>query len=349
VKAMGGYNNAATSFEFTQYFIVAPNWHFEKALNLLGDAILNPIIREEDVERERMIIREEIRRRDDNPSARLYTLLQEEMFHGTPYSMPILGKQESLEKIGARDLEEYFEKHYGLSNIVAVVVGDVELKQAEDLIEKALSEGRGKTVGGVGLRDLDLSRPERIQDRFEKKDINQIYAAVGFQTPGIIDMNLLPAFEVAATILGGGKSSRLYRRLLEREKLVSSISSWHMELRCAGVFGIDTVFRPGRDMEVNRCLFEEIRGVVDNEIEDEEIDRAKVMLRSGFLYENETNASLSGTLGYYEVAFGNADSIVDYLESIEMVSKEDVKNVLVEYIIDRPFTRVVIGPEVAKA
>jgi zinc protease len=349
VKAMGGYNNAATSFEFTQYFIVVPSWHFEKALNLLVDALLNPIIREEDVERERMIIREEIRRRDDNPSARLYTLLQEEMFHGTPYSMPILGKQESLAKIGVGDLEEYFEKYYGPSNLIAVVVGDVELKQAKELIEKALFGDGGKATGGVGLRDLDLSRPERIQDRYEKKDINQVYAAVGFQTKGIIDENLLPAFEVAATILGGGKSSRLYRRLLEREKLVSSVSSWHMELRCAGIFGIDTVFRPGRDMEVNRCLFEEIKGVVDNGIEDEEIERAKVMLRYGFLYENETNASMSGTLGYHEVAFGNADSVVEYMESIENVSKEDVKNVLVEYILDQPFTRVVIGPESAKA
>ncbi len=349
VKSMGGYNNAATSYEFTQYFIVVPNWHFEKALDLLVDALLNPIFRGEDVEKERMIIREEIRRRDDNPSARLYTLLQEEMFHGTPYSMPILGKQSSLENIGVRELEEYFEKYYGLSNLVAVVVGDVEFDRVRDDLEKALSVYGGGRTGGEGLRDLEPRRHKKIQDRFESKDINQVYAAVGFQTPGIRDRTLLPAFEVAATILGGGKSSRLYRRLLEREKLVSSITSWHMEFRCAGVFGIDSVFRPGRDMEVNRHLFEEIWDVVEKGIADEEIERAKVMLRSGFLYENETNASLAGTLGYYEVGFGNADSVTDYLEAIEGVGKEDVKKVLVEHVVDKPFTRVVIGPGVAKA
>jgi zinc protease len=345
VKSMGGYNNAATSYEFTHYYIVASSWHLRKAMDLLADALLCPSIQEEDVEKERMIIREEIRRRDDNPSARLFTMLQEEMFSGTPYSLPILGKEESLNNIGVKELKQYFKKHYGLKNLIAVVVGDVTIKEVEGLLEEVVLPKAGVEAECDGLRELEIALPKKKKDRFEDKDINQVYAVVAFQTPGMSDSALLPAFEVAAMILGGGKSSRLYQRLLERENLVSSITSWHMELRKTGAFGIDTVFRPGRESEVHRCLFEEIRDLGNREIEDDELARAKVMLRSGFLYENETNAAISGTLGYYEIEFGNAEVALNYLDAIENVSKEDVKRIMNEFVIEQPFSRIVIGPK----
>lgn len=345
VKAMGGYNNAATSYEFTHYYIVIPSWHFRTAVDLLADALLHPAIDSEDVEKERMIIREEIRRRDDNPGARLFTLLQEEIFDGTPYAFPILGREESLKNIGARELKAYYGRHYVLPNVVVVVVGDVAVGEAEEVVRKLLKSGAGRRAERPDRRELRILPPERKRDRFEDKDINQVYAAIGFHTPGMTERELIPTLEVAATALGGGKSSRLYQRLLEREKLVSSIEAWHMELRHAGVFGIDTIFRPGREPEVNQCLFEEIRRVIDRGLEDEEIARAKVILRSSFLYENETNGSISGTLGYYEVGFGDADVVLTYLERIDRVGKEEVRAVLDQYLKNRPFARVVIGPK----
>lgn len=347
VKAMGGYNNAATSYEFTHYFIVSPKWHLRKSMDLLVDATLNPSLREEDVEKERMIIREEIRRRDDNPNARLFTLLQEEMFMGTPYSLPILGREESLENIRVEELESYFKGHYGLSNLTIIIVGDVGAGEAEEILHEILTREERLENEDAGSVTFEPKTLKRTRDRFERKDINQVYAAVGFQTPGMRKRELLPAFEIAAMVLGGSKSSRLYRRLLEREKLVSSISSWHMELRNSGIFGIDTIFRPGREREVNQFLFEEISEVVGKGIEEEELARAKTMLRSGFLYENETNAALSGTLGYYEISFGDAGIVMEYLEALENITCEDVQRVMIEYVADQPFVRVVVGPDAA--
>ncbi len=348
VKAMGGYNNAATSYEFTHYFIVSPKWHLRKSMDLLADATVNPSIREEDVEKERMIIREEIRRRDDNPNAKLFTLLQEEMFKGTPYSLPILGKEESLKNIGVEDLESYFKEHYGLSNLTITVVGDVEAEEAEGALEEILSKELQAERECATSVTFEPNRLNRNRDRFESKDINQIYAAVGFQTPGMREKELLPAFEIAAMILGGSKSSRLYRRMLEREKLVSAISSWHMELRNAGLFGIDTIFRPGRERQVNQILFEEINDIIEKGIEEEELARSKRMLRSGFLYENETNAALSGTMGYYEIGFGDASIAMEYLQALENITREDVSRVMKDYIVDQPFVRVVVGPDEAR-
>ncbi len=345
VKAMGGYNNAATSYEFTQYYIVVPGWHLEKAVDLLNDALMNPAIRPADVENEKKIIREEIRRRDDNPSSRLFTLLQEGMFRGTPYALPILGREESLENICAPDLRAYFDRHYTLSNLVVVVAGDIKAGEVERVISGSIERESRIKAQGPGLRNLEIGPPERKKDRFEDKDLNQVYAAIGFHTPGIRDRALLPAFEVAATILGGGRSSRLYRGLLEREKLVSAISSWHMELRNAGIFGIDTVFRPSREQQVNQALFEEIRNVVDGGLEEGELERAKTILQTGFLYENETSVSLSGTLAYYEIEYGNADVVLDYLDDIDAVSADNVRQILEGYILEQPFARVVVGPK----
>jgi zinc protease len=348
VKAMGGYNNAATSYEFTHYYIVAPKWHLAPAIDLLVDALLRPDIRAEDVERERQIIREEIRRRDDNPGARLFTLLQEEMFGGSAYALPILGREASLENIGAPELEAYHRTYYGLSSLTAVVVGDVEADRVERLLGESIERAGGGRPGGAGLREIDVPGLRRVRDRFEDKDINQVYAAVGFHTPGMREPERLPALEVAATILGGGKSSRLYKRLLEREELVSSISAWHMEMRRSGVFGIDTVFRLGRDREVNRCLFDEIGRFAEEGPSEDELHRARVMLETGFLFENETNAALSGTLGYYEVEFGSAEAAVHYREAIGAVCADDVRSVMKEYVDGHPFSRVVIGPEEAR-
>jgi zinc protease len=310
VKAMGGYNNAATSYEFTNYYIVVPKWHFVRAVDLLVDGLLNPIIRPEDVETER----------------------------------PILGRQESLDNIGKTELNDYYHTHYRPGSLVAVIVGDVKANFAEETLGEALETEKRTDTGKEEPGKFEVPRLARKRDRFEDKDINQIYAAIGYHTPGMRNRELLPAFEVAATILGGGKSSRLYKRLLEQEQLVSSISAWHMELRWAGVFGIDTVFRPGREGDVNRCIFEEIQRLSKRGPSADELHRAKVMLETGFLYENETNASLSGTLGYYEVCYGTADAAVDYMEAIEGVDAKDVDTVLRDFVVEQPFSRVVIGP-----
>jgi zinc protease len=344
IKAMGGYSNAATSYEFTHYYVVVPSWHVERALDLLSDAFLRPSVRREEVERERMIIREEIRRRDDNPGARLFTLLQEEIFGGSPYAMPILGSEESLENIGVDELEEYYDARYNISSLIVVIVGDADCDHIEAMIGDLVAGKRKHTRDGMSTGRTVVLSLEESRNRFEEKDINQVYAAVGFQTPGISDMESLPALELAALILGGGKSSRLYKRMLEREKLVSSVSAWHMELRSAGVLGIDTVFRPGREGEVNRCLFEEIGRLAREGPDEEELARARVVLRSGFLFENETNAAISGTLGYYEVEFGGVAFALNYLEALERVSGEEIRWAVERYVHDQPFARVMVGP-----
>jgi zinc protease len=343
VKGMGGYNNAATSMEYTHYYIVAPREHFATALDLLADHLMDPALPADELDRERQVIKEEIRRKDDTPTGRLYTLLQEAAFGTSPYAREVLGTPESLDRIDREVMVDYWRTHYSAGRLVVSIAGDIDPEHATATVATRFAD---LTPGGAPdpLPPAPMIEPV---ERTETMDVAQAYLAWAFPTAGRSDLEELCTLEVAATILGEGMTSRLYRRLVEELRIVTSVSAWTFGLGRVGLLGIDAVCASDRREAVNAEVAEAIDAALRHGIGSEEVERARSTLAADFAYDNETNASLTGTLGEFEVLYGAAETYRAVLEGIARVTPEKIAAAMAKRMDPAGAVRVSVRPDEA--
>jgi zinc protease len=319
VKEMGGYNNAATSLEFTHYFIVSPSEYFETSLELLTDHLLRLTLPPPELERERQVVKEEIRRRNDSPHGRLFTRLSQAVFGDSPYGREVLGTPESLDRITPEVMRQYWSDHYAAERLVVAVAGDVDPATVVEQVAERLDPLPRGTAGSAPPEPP----PPAVDPVEDTMEINQGYLAWGFRTAGRTDFDELCALDVASTILGDGMTSRLYRRLIDELRLVTSVSAWMYPLGETGVLGIDAVCAPDKRAQVESEITAVVSTAIEAGFEEEEVHRAKAMLTAEFAYATETNAAITGTLGEHEVLYGDAGTFRRLLEGIAAVTTED--------------------------
>ncbi|MFQ6103307.1 MAG: M16 family metallopeptidase [Candidatus Glassbacteria bacterium] len=343
VKEMGGYNNAATSNEYTHYYIVLPGSLSGHAVELLADAIYNGHFVEEDIDRERMVVKEEINRAEDDPASKLYTLLFENCFSGTPYAMPVLGKKESLDRVTSNELEDYHRKFYVPENITVVISGDVDPDEALEVAEEHFGAMEGRSA--PGWAKIEARKPESVTEAVVKKDVKQVYLALGFLTDGFIsDRNAVVALDVAASALGEGRSSRLHQELVEKKKLAVSIGTWNWDMRAAGVFWIDAILRPDKIEEAERAIFDELDRFLEEGATEWEMGKVKSMIKADQLYDLQGNAAIAGLLGFYETDFDDASEALAYLKMVEEVNVDRLHESFAEIYDKERFVKTLIVP-----
>lgn len=340
VKQMGGYNNAGTSMEYTHYYIVAPVEHFATALDLLADHLTDAALPADELERERQVVKEEIRRKDDSPHGRLYKALSSAAFGESPYAREVLGTPESLDRIDPAVMRDYWSRHYAPDRMVVAIAGDVDPAAAVDAVHARLGDRSPSGTRAARPEPPEVG-PTAVE---ESMDVGQGYLAWGFPTAGRADLAETCALEVAATALGEGMTSRLYRRLIDETRLVTVVNAWTFGLARVGLFGIDVVCAPDR----RKAVEQEIAGVLDRAIRDglsdAEVERARTMLVADFAYDNETNAALTGTLGEFETLYGDAGRWRDVLRGVEAVTPEAATEALARVAPAGRAVRAWVGP-----
>jgi zinc protease len=341
VKEMGGYNNAATSMEYTHYYIVSPAEHLERAVDLLSDHLLDPALPEDELERERQVVKEEIRRKDDSPHGRLYTALTDAAYGPGPYAREVLGTAESLDRIDASVMREWWRENYVGNRVVVAIAGDVDPDTALAEVASRL-EGLPAGPEGAEAPDPPPVTPRSID---VEMDVGQSYLAWGFPTPGRDDLETQCALEVAATILGDGQTSRLHRRLVDELRLVTEIGAWTYGLERAGLLGVSGVFAPDRRGEVEEEIAAVVGAAGRHGVSPEEVRRAQTVLAADFAYDNETNAALTGTMGEFEVLHGAAERYRDVLREIAAVTPARVVETLRRWVEPGGAVRAWVGPD----
>jgi zinc protease len=340
VKEMGGYNNAATSMEYTHYYIVAPAEHVWKAADLLADHLADPALPADELERERVVVKEEIRRKDDSPHGRLYTALAHAAYGSSPYAREVLGTPESLDRIDPAVMRDWWRSNYTGDRIVVAIAGDVDP-------EEALAEAQSR-FGGLspGAPPPPAPAPPAVEPgRIDVgMDVGQGYLVWGFAMPGREDLEALCELEVAATILGDGETSRLHRRLIDELRLVTDVGAWTYGLERSGLLGVSAVCGPDRRGAVEEEIAAALDAALRHGVSPEEVRRAQTILAADFAYDNETNAALTGTLGEYETLFGAAEVYRDVLRGIAAVTPERVDEALDRWIGPDRAVRAWVGP-----
>jgi len=332
IQENGGNDNAFTSYDYTAYFENLSADRVQVAIDLEADRMQNLMLREEDFRTERMVVMEERRlRTEDNPQSVLVEQVMSTAFQTQPYHWPIIGWMEDIARFTLEDLKAYYKTYYNPINAFLVVVGDFK---KDELLPKIV-EAFGSQAKGVAPDQEKDKDPPQIGERriFVKKEAQLPFLLTGYHTPNLRDKDSY-VLEVIATILSGGKSSRLYQRLVREKRLVlSADADQSLVSRDPSLFTLSAELLPGKEVaEVEKAFDQEIEQLQREPVGEKELEKTKNQLEASFIFGQDSIFNQAMLLARHEIAL-SWKTIDDYLPSIRKVTPEDIQRVARKYLI----------------
>ncbi len=331
IQENGGNNNAFTSRDYTAYFETLSADRVQVAIDLESDRLQNLLLREEDFRTERMVVMEERRlRTDDSPISYLHEQLEAAAFLLQPYHWPIIGWMEDIARLTLGDLKTHYKTYYNPVNAFLVVVGDFKKEDLLPKIEKAF----GSIPKGTEPEQKKALDPAQSGERriYVKKEAQLPYLAMGYRVPNLREPDSY-VLEVIATILSGGKSSRLYQSLVRDKRLVFSADADHSLLsRDPSLFYLTANPLPGKDVaEAEKALDQEVERLQKEPVEEKELEKAKNQLEASFVFAQDSLFYQAMLLAQHEISL-SWRALDDYLPSIRRVTPEDIRRVAKRYL-----------------
>jgi zinc protease len=290
IRAAGGDVNATTAFELTNYFCDVSSDSFEEGWRGLASLVTGTGFDAHDVDVERNVVLEEAARDKSNPASVAAFSVLRRLFPGDPLSQPIIGYRKTLEGIQYADVKAYYGRYYAPANSYVLVVGDVDPEKAAALVEETM----GGWKSGHAPR-TDFPPPPRVsaESRFVFQTlVEQVYYAMGVLTPGQTARERA-AMELLRRVLGEGRTSRLYRRLVEKEGLTSEFLAESYDLSNLGLFGAGGAVSPARAERFRAILREEFERVGREPVSAQELDLARRLLAADLTRQFETNRGIA--------------------------------------------------------
>lgn len=340
VESNGGSINAATAGETTHYYIDMPSNKWEQAFDVLSQSVLHPAFPPVEFEKERKVILEEIKRRNDDPQSDLWDGFMEALYTQTAYRQRVIGSVQTIQEMTRDRMVDQHRLYYVPNNMVVVVIGDVKKKAVEKRI---------KEVFGSLPRTALPPAPNLIEPPAENNDVRtlrrsakQAYLAIGFVGPTLKDPRQVD-MDVLATTIGGGQSSRLYQVLREEKRLVWTVSASFITQSGSGAFGVFAECPPEKVRSLPNDIYFLFNDVEFNGFKPEEVARAKSQLRSSWLFSQETYHGQASQWGFY-TALGAPEMVTEYLKRVEAVKPDGLSKLLSEYTVGRTLAGVIVTP-----
>lgn len=345
LETKGAITNAATSKDFTHYYVTIPSKDFDLAMDLHADMILHPLIPRNEMEKERKVVLEEISKDLNSPGKILQDNLNDMMYTTHPYKRKVIGKSEVIETITRDQVLGFYNNHYAPSNMVTIVIGDVNPEHAVEKIKEVFNSEYKKQPKNVYPKEAPLTKQAKKVEYI--KNTESGYLLMGFRGTPIDDKDAY-ALDVLATILGDGRSSVLNQVLKEKKRIAFSVDAGNSTYRDDGIFYVSANFEPEKCKVVQDTIFNEIKKIQDKGISDEQLNLAKNIIERSTYYSRESITNIATEIGY-TIALTNDIKFYDtYLDNIKAVTKEDVKRVAQKYLgINKSAVSIVL-PESAK-
>ena len=340
----GAVTNAATSKDFTHYYITIPSKDFDLALKLHSDMMLNPLVLRNEMEKERKVVLEEINKDLNSPHTLLYDNLNSMLYSNHPYKRRVIGKSEIIETISRDNVLKFFNAHYAPSNMVTVIIGDID---SDDVLEKVKASFKtdAKNI-------IKYSYPKEFQLTEQKKkvayaDVQTGYMIIGFRGVSIKDKDSY-ALDVLSTILGEGKSSVLNQLIKEKKRLAFEVGAGNSTYKDDGIFYVNATFEPDKCKQIQDEVFSAIENIKSNGITDDQLNLAKGLIERSTYYSRESVSNISSEIGYTVALTDDLKFYDNYLNNINKVTKEDVLKVARKYLGENKSAVSIVLPENAK-
>lgn len=344
LETKGAITNAATSKDFTHYYITIPSKDFDLAMDLHGDMILHPLIPRKEMEKERKVVLEEISKDLNSPTKIMQDNLNSMLYTTHPYKRKVIGRSDVIETITRDQVLSFYNKNYSPSNMVTVIIGDVDANHAIEKTKEAFNAEYKKQTKTIYTKEAPLTKQQK---KVEYLDTESGYMVIGFRGTPIDDKDSY-ALDVLATILGDGRSSVLNQVLKEKKRIAFSVDAGNSTFRDDGIFYISANYEPTKCKIVQDTIFNEIEKIQKNGITDDQLKLAKNIIERSTYYSRESITNIATEIGYTMALTNDIKFYDTYLDNIKNVSKEDVKKVAEKYLgINRSAVSIVL-PKSAK-
>ena len=346
LDSKGGLFNAATSDDYTQYYIKIPSKDFETAMDLHSDMLLNIAIPPCELETERKVVIEEIKRSKDNPKSILYKNFNSLIYNVHPYKREVIGTEEIISKISRQEILDFYNEWYQPSNMTTIIVGDVDTQKALALVKKEFNPKKSKkTVEKFYPKEPFLTHPET---KIHKGDYNSGYLILGFKTDALKNKKDAYALDLASTILGTGESSRLYQDIKEKKQLATSIGAGNSSSKDDGMFYVSATFEPKNYEKLKTEIISELQEMKTTPVSEVELEKAKNMLEREYIYLNESIESVADVIGYSMTIGKDISYYSDYIKDIEKITPQEIQNSINKYVDFNKMAISVVLPENCK-
>lgn len=344
LETKGAITNAATSKDFTHYYITIPSKDFDLAMDLHGDMILHPLIPRKEMEKERKVVLEEISKDLNSPTKIMQDNLNSMLYTTHPYKRKVIGRSDVIETITRDQVLSFYNKNYSPSNMVTVIIGDVDANHAIEKTKEAFNTEYKKQTKTIYTKEAPLTKQQK---KVEYLDTESGYMVIGFRGTPIDDKDSY-ALDVLATILGDGRSSVLNQVLKEKKRIAFSVDAGNSTFRDDGIFYISANYEPTKCKIVQDTIFNEIEKIQKNGVTDDQLKLAKNIIERSTYYSRESITNIATEIGYTMALTNDIKFYDTYLDNIKNVSKEDVKKVAEKYLgINRSAVSIVL-PKSAK-
>lgn len=347
LDSKGATVNAATSKDYTHYYIEIPSMYFDLALELHADMLQNPLIPRKELERERPVVIEEISKGKDSASRRAFDNLYEIIYSNSnhPYKRSVIGKKEVIETITREEILSYFNKFYTPDAYTTVIVGDVNKNEALAKINGAFKQTKRKQTK---IKYPHIKPLNKIEEKAETMDINKTHVMLGFLAPKFSNPKDNYALDVLATMLSRGKSSILNQKLKEENQLILSIDTGNYSQKDSGIFYIYYTSEPQKEDFAKEALLKELSKLQKGDFDENILTKAKNQIKTDTYYSRESISNISEDLGY-DFTFSNDENYYEnYLKNIEKVSAKDIEEVAKKYLTLDKYAISIIRPTAFK-
>lgn len=316
--------NAFTAFDQTVYMYSLPSNKLELWSALESDRFANPVLRE--FYKEKDVIMEEKRMGESQPQGRLFNDFFPVIYQAHPYRSFVIGWLSDLQAITKQQAQDWFAKNYGAKNLTCVIVGDVDPATAWPVLEKWL----GKIPPGQrNGRVITVEPPQRGEKRYNMEDPSQPFLIIGYHRPDVTSPDD-PVYDAIAEVLGGGRSSRLYKSLV-KEKQVAMVAGCEPTVegqKYPGVFLFYAISNKGKtNQECEAAIYEQIEKLKNEPVTAEELEGVKARKKTQFLDSIKSNMGLAMSLAFNQNLNGDWRETFKSLEKIDKVTAEDIQRV----------------------
>ncbi len=317
--------------------------HWERGLEILADCILNPAFSDEELEKERRQVLEEIRSQQDNVSAEAFRLFSQTLFKKHPYRLDVLGTNESITGLTRRRALDYYRRHVSPEQMTLAIVGDVDPQEVVKKARQLFAEGDAKKRNAAPPPPPADAAPDEPQQVFRFQNKQQAHVVYGFPGTTVDDPDRF-ALEVLATVLSG-QGGRLFVELRDKRGLAYRVSAFSVEGVDPGYVAVYIATSPENLGVAVSGIEDELRRIADQLIPKAELERAKRYLVGAHEISLQRRSSLASTLAFHECYGLGWDEYRRYAPSVLAVSAEDVQRVARRFLDPRRAIIATIKPE----
>lgn len=338
VDSIGGNLDAFTAKELVSFNTKVLDEHLPKAFDVLSDLVLHPMFREEDIEKEKGVILEELKMEADNPEYLVHEIFSGSFWKDHALGKPILGTRETIKRFNRQTIKAHYRRNYVPSNILITAAGNLNHETMVNLVRE-----RFETLPAAKA-PADDSKPSthaRISLR-NKKSLEQVHLCLGVPSYPLSHENRFACY-VLNTVLGGGMSSRLFQNIREKQGLAYAVFSElnpYSDTGCLSVYAGTSRESARRVVEM---ILAEFRALKEQPVAEEELRRAKDYMKGSLMLGLESTSSRMANLARQELYFGRFFGLDELLENIERVTREGVRQIARDFFEPRQVALTVLG------